>query len=89
MILKKGEYMNALKEAINYYIQLINEEKNKKKLLSAKTDFHLLEELVQKVNDNPDLRIEVFLTDGTRLLLKTYQKKEVSQLINGDYEEIK
>lgn len=81
--------MDALKKAINYYKQLINEEKNKKKLLSAKTDFHLLEELVQKVNDNPDLRIEVFLTDGTRLLIKTYQKKEVSQLINGDYEEIK
>lgn len=88
--------MNAFKEVINYYKQLKNyykqlknEEKNKKKLLSAKTDFHLLEELVQKVNDNPDLRIEVFLTDGTRLLLKTYKKKEVSQLINGDYEEIK
>ena len=81
--------MNAFKEARNYYKQLKNEEKNKKKLLSAKTDFYLLEELIQKINDNPDLRIEVFLTDGTRLLLKTYQKKEVSQLINGDYEEIK
>lgn len=81
--------MNAWKEARNYYKQLKNEERNRKQLLSAKTDFHLLEELIQKVNDNPDLRIEVFLTDGTRLLLKTYQKKEVSQLINGDYIEVK
>ena len=81
--------MSAFKEAREFYKNLKREEKNKKQLLSAKTDFHLLEELVQKVNENPDLRIEVFLTDGTRLLLKTYQKKEIANLINGDYEEIK
>ena len=58
-------------------------------LLSAKTDFHMLEELIQKVNENPYLRIEVRLKDGTSMLLKTYLKDNRADLINGDYEEIK
>ena len=49
--------MGILKESIRYYKELKAEEKNKRKLLSAKTDFHMLEELIQKVNENPYLRI--------------------------------
>lgn len=61
--------------------------KQKHTLLSAKTDWALLQEFIQSVNNNPDLRIEVHLTDGTTFLLKNYKAPErhtASQLINGD-----
>lgn len=80
--------MGALKEAREFYRQKKAEEKLKKKLLSKKSDWHLLEQLIQKCNENPDLRIEVRLTDGTVLLLKTYHKVETHNLINGNYEVI-
>ena len=77
---------NAFKEARDFYKQKKREEKLKKKLLGKKSDWHLLEQLVQKCNDNPDLRIEVRLNDGTVLLLKTYHKVETHDLSNGNYE---
>ena len=77
---------NAFKEAREFYKQKKKEEKLKKKLLGKKSDWHLLEQLVQKCNENPDLRIEVRLNDGTVLLLKTYHKVETHDLINGNYE---
>lgn len=80
--------MGALKEARQFYKQRKAEEKLKKKLLSKKSDFHLLEQLIQKTNENPDLRIEVRLVDGTVLLLKTYHKQEIHDLINGNHEVI-
>jgi hypothetical protein len=79
---------NAFKEARDFYKQKKREEKLKKKLLGKKSDWHLLEQLIQKCNDNPDLRIEVRLNDGTVLLLKTYHKVETHDLINGNYEAI-
>ena len=78
--------MGALKEAREFYKQKKAEEKLKKKLLGKKSDWHLLEQLIQKCNDNPDLRIEVRLNDGTVLLMKTYHKTETHDLINGNYE---
>ena len=80
--------MSILRESLRYYKELKAEEKQKKKLIRSKTDFHLLEELIQKVNDNPELRIEVRLNDGTVLLLKTYRKVETHDLINGNIEVI-
>ena len=80
--------MGALKEAREFYKQKKAEERLKKKLLGKKSDFHLLEQLIQKCNENPDLRIEVRLTDGTVLLLKTYHKTETHDLINGNFEAV-
>ena len=77
---------SAFKEARQFYKEKKREEKLKKKLLGKKSDWHLLEQLVQKCNENPDLRIEVRLNDGTVLLLKTYHKVETHDLINGNYE---
>ena len=76
--------MSAFREAREFYKQKKKEEKLKKKLLSKKSDWHLLEQLIQKCNENPDLRIEVRLNDGTVLLLKTYYKKEISSTGNTD-----
>ena len=77
---------SAFKEARQFYKEKKREEKLKKKLLGKKSDWHLLEQLIQKCNENPDLRIEVRLADGTVLLLKTYHKVETHDLINGNYE---
>lgn len=81
--------MSILKEAFTFYKEKKAEEKQKKKLIKKSMDFNLLEQLIQKVNDNPDLRIEVHIADGTRLLLKTYRKAEVHDLIDGNYLEVK
>ena len=59
--------MGALKEeARDFYSRKRKKEKLKKKLLGKKSDWHLLRQLIQKCNENnPDLRIEVRLNDGT------------------------
>ena len=79
---------SAFKEARQFYKEKKREEKLKKKLLGKKSDWLLLEQLVQKCNENPDLRFVVRLNDGTVLLLKTYHKVETHDLINGNYEVI-
>lgn len=83
------EIKNKIKE---YELKLLEEKKNRETLLSAKSDFTMLESLIQKCNANPDLKIEVHLTDGTIILLRSYhdEKKKDYQLINGeDYEVVK
>ena len=67
--------MTLFKEVLKYYRQRKYEEKEKKRLITAKTNFHLLEQLVQKVNDNPELRITVTTADGTKLELYTVKKE--------------
>jgi type IV secretory pathway component VirB8 len=81
--------MSAWKEAREFYKQKKAEEKLKKKLLSTKSDWHLLEQLIQKVNENPDLRIDIHLSDGTLINMKCYQKKETHDLINGNIYEVR
>lgn len=80
--------MSLLGETLSFYRQRKAEEKQKKNLLNAKTDFALLEQFIQKCNDNPALRIEIRLKDGTKLLMKTHVEKNNRDLINGDYEVI-
>lgn len=82
--------MSVFRDAINYYKQRKLEERQKRQLLSAKSDFSLLEHLIQQCNENENLKIEIFLNDGTRLLLKTTppkQKYEFNQI--NDYIEVK
>ena len=81
--------MSAWKEAREFYKQKKAEEKLKKKLLSTKSDWHLLEQLIQKVNENPDLRIDIHLSDGTLINMKCCQKKETHDLINGNIYEVR
>ncbi len=70
--------MSELKKAIEYYKTLKREEKEKQRLINAKTNFILLENLIQKCNENEKLKITVYLKDGTRLELQTMQKKKRS-----------
>lgn len=84
--------MSILSEAITFYKERKKEERERKALLSAKSDFALLEKLVKKCNDNPNLKIEIFLTDGTRILLRSYEdaQRRDFEMINGvSFEEVR
>ena len=80
--------MSILKESIAFYKEKKAEEKLRKKLIKRNTDFAILEQFVQKCNDNPDLRIDIHLSDGTVINMKTYHKKETHDLINGNIYEV-
>lgn len=82
--------MSALKQAIDFYKEQKFLEKSKKQLLNSKSDFAFLEKLIQKCNSNPNLKIEIHLTDGTRILMRSFEaeKKYDFEKINGDYLEV-
>ena len=81
--------MSLIKETLQYYKERKLEEKQKKTLLKHKMDFSLLEQFIQKCNENPDLRIDIHLVDGTLINMKCYQKKETHDLINGNIYEVR
>src|SRR5574344_2501856 len=56
--------------------RLLSEKQLKDQLLSKKSDWSLLEKLVQQINLQPDLKIEVHLNDGTVLYLRCYDENE-------------
>jgi hypothetical protein len=64
------------KEAMEQAKKRREEEKMKERLLSRDMDYAFLEELVQKMNENPLLRIKVTLNDGTTIDLNTAPKKK-------------
>lgn len=81
--------MGILKESIAFYKERKREEKQRKTLIRRKMDFTLLEQFVQKCNENPDLRIDIHLSDGTVINMRCYQKKDTHDLINGNIYEVK
>lgn len=81
--------MSILKESIVFYKERKREEKQRKTLIRRKMDFTLLEQFVQRCNENPDLRIDIHLSDGTIINMRCYQKKDTHDLINGNIYEVK
>lgn len=65
-------YRQFKKEAEEEIKRKQREYNEKKKFLSAHVDFNFLEQLIQKCNDNPNLRIDIHLIDGTVINMKTY-----------------
>lgn len=82
--------MSILNEVIQFYKDKKLEEKQRKQLINAKTDFNLLEKLIVQCNNNPNLKVVVKLQDGTRLELTTYEPRKTKdyELFNGDYYEV-
>lgn len=80
--------MGVLKESVAFYKEKKAEEKLRKRLIKRSTDFAILEQFVQKCNENPDLRIDIHLSDGTVINMKTYHKRETHDLINGNIYEV-
>ena len=73
--------IEAIRTARQHYKDMLNREAEKRRLLNSHSDWTLIEELVQEVNDNPDLRIRVSLNDGTNIYLNTYKESKLK-----DYE---
>lgn len=66
------ELKQALKEAER---KVVEEMKMRQMLISAKTDFAMLEQFIQSVNANPGLQIKFTTKDGTVVELKTTKER--------------
>ncbi len=67
------------------------EDQMKARLLNKDMDFAYLERIVQKMNENPLLRVKITLKDGTTLDLNTTPKKNGFELTEPieDFQEVK
>lgn len=74
----------TIKQQIKEYkLQLLRDKKEREQLLNSKTNWAALEQFIQKVNENPGLRVDVELRDGTVIHLQTTTKKQFDPYI-GD-----
>lgn len=73
------------KETIKFYKEQKRKEKEKKILLNSITNVGMLEDIIQRVNDNPNLKVVIYMRDGTRYELSTYEykPKPLYSQING------
>ena len=72
-----NKYMmdRTIKQQIKEYkLQLLRERQEREQLLNAETNWGALEQFIQKVNENPGLRVDVELRDGTVIHLHTVNK---------------
>ena len=81
--------MGILRETIDFYKEKKRYERQKNMLVKKALTLGILEQFVQKCNENPDLRIDIHFSDGTVINMRCYQKKEVHDLINGNIYEVK
>lgn len=65
-------YKEAMKEAARKR----EEDKMKERLLSKEMDFAFLEQIIQKMNENPLLKVKITLKDGTNIDLNTTPQKK-------------
>lgn len=81
---KEMMFFKLLKEAFKEAKRRNEELKMKQRFLSKSIDYAYLEELVEKVNENPNLRISITLKDGTLMEINTQPKKK--QILVDDSE---
>lgn len=67
------ETKKALKKARREFVE---EMKMRQRLIRHNTDFAMLEEFIQSVNNNPGLKITFTLKDGTVVELKTVHERQ-------------
>lgn len=68
-------------------------DKRKARLLAKDMDYQFLEEIIQKINENPQLTVKITLKDHTELIVNTTPRKS-NGMIGGsanelDYLEVK
>ena len=80
--------MGALRETIEFYKEKKRIERQKKMLVKDSLTNGIFEEFMQRINDNPNLRIDVHFPDGTLLNMKVYEKRETHDLIDGNIYEV-
>lgn len=69
---------NALKEAKKTYKAQIQEQKEKHKLLSSRSDWSLLDKYIQECNKNPNLKVTIRTLDGTTIIMTAYKPERVT-----------
>ena len=69
----KKEMKVALREAKK---QIVEDMKRRQALINRKTDFSMLEQFIQSVNSNPDLKITFTTSDGTKVELQTVKERK-------------
>ena len=80
--------MGAFREAMEFYKERKKSEKQKRMLVRNSLTNGVFEEFMQRINENPDLRVDVHFPDGTTLNMKCYKKPEAHDLINGNIYEV-
>lgn len=50
-------------------------DKKKARLLAKNMDYQFLEEIIQKINENPQLTVKITLKDHTELVVNTTPKR--------------
>lgn len=69
----RKEMREALKQAKK---EIVEDMKKRQMLINAKTDFAMLEQFIQSVNTNPDLKITFTTSDGTTVEIKTTRERQ-------------
>lgn len=64
-----------------YKQQLLREKQERDQLLNAKTNWAALEQFIQRANENPGLRVDIELRDGTVIHLQTVTKVHIDPYI--------
>mgnify|MGYP006978114787 CR=1 FL=1 len=63
--------------------KLIWEATKRKELLNANIDYNFLQSLIDKLNNNPDLIIEINFRSGDRMTIRQKQELNHNDLFNG------
>ena len=63
--------------------KLIWEATKRKELLNANIDYNFLQSLIDKINNNPDLIIEINFKSGDRMTIRQKQELNHNDLFNG------
>lgn len=63
------------KQLKEYKQTLLREKKEREQLINNKTNWAMLEQFIQKINEDPSLRIDIQLRDGTVIHLQTVSKQ--------------
>ena len=79
--------MKFWKEMWEYRKKLAEEERLRKRLVKSQLDYGALQVMVDRAEDNPNLRIEITLAGGTKMVIcskKNNKRTLVSDYINGE-----
>lgn len=71
------EIRKELKETLkNAKKEIVEDMKRREALINRKTDFAMLEQFIQSINTNPDLKITFTTSDGTTVSLETVKERK-------------
>ena len=71
------EIRKELKETLkNAKKEIVEDMKRRQALINRKTDFAMLEQFIQSINTNPDLKITFTTSDGTTVRLETVKERK-------------